>query len=326
MISALLMFVLAACQDEDTVAPIQPQDDVQLMTIEETLASFTEQAEADEKDQSASRWGRKRPTYRTLTVALARTRLLSTVLRSELTLLAPSDKAFAALGIYPWNVGKVENLKDILLYHAIDGKVKSTDLTEGYVNTVNGASVRVSLDGGVFFNNAQVTKADVHTRRGVIHFIDGVLLPPTVVDIVQGNEAFSILEQAVITAGLAGDLADPAADVTVFAPTDAAFIALLDELGLNAEQLLGSPALLDVLLYHVLSGQVLSTDLSDGLTVTMENGEDITFDLSGLAEIIDVNNRSVPLNTGNLDIQATNGVVHVIDRVLAPSSLTPLLP
>ena len=328
LLSGLFVFLLASCQEEDAVAPIQQDDMLQLMTIEETLVSYTEQAESAEKEQSASRWGKKRPTYRTLTVALARTRLLSTVLRSELTLLAPSDEAFAELGIYPWNVGKVDNLKDILLYHAIGGKVKSTDLTEGFVQTVNGASVNVSLDGGVFFDDAQVTKADVHTKRGVIHFIDGVLIPPTksLLELVQGDDRFTILEQAVITAELDGALANPDANFTVFAPTDDAFIALLGELGIGAGDLLSSPALANVLLYHVLSGRVFSTDLSDGLTVAMENGEDITFDLSGLPSIIDVNGRSIPLNTGNLNIQATNGVVHVIDAVLAPAALAPLLP
>ena len=207
---------------------------------------------------------------------------------------------------------------EILQINLIEGTILSTDLAEGYATTVNGASVQVSLEDGVFFNEAEVIRADRKTKSGVIHFIDQVLLPPSLLDIVEGNENFSILKTAIETAGLESALLDPEAGLTVFAPTDAAFVSLLGELGLTAEELLASPDLSTILLYHVLGQEVFSTDLADGLSVDMLAGGSITFDLSGAPAIIDGQGREVPLNTGLLDIKATNGVVHVIDRVLLP--------
>lgn len=322
LFGGLLMVVFTACQNDETY--VEPQED--LMTIEETLLSITEASEAEiaeQKDNANLRfWRKRRPTYRTLLVALARTGLLRDALLGELTLLAPSDDAFKSIGITTRNVKDVPNLKEILLYHVIDGKVRSTDLVEGYAPTLNGASVRVSLDGGVFFNNtSEVIRADIHTFRGVLHLIDEVLIPPTLVGIVQGNENFTILEAALTKANLIDTLNDPDANFTVFAPTDAAFAALLEELGLTAEDLLNDSRLSDVLLYHVLSGRVFSTDLAQDLTVDMANGGEIRFDLTGAPFIEDEKGRQVFLNTGLLDIGATNGVVHVINHVLRPASL-----
>jgi transforming growth factor-beta-induced protein len=319
-----MLLAFSACEEEEqNVTPEIPQDE--LLSIEETLQSMTNEAEdVTEKDNSDERrWNRKRPRFRTLITALVKTRLISTVAKNKLTVLAPTDEAFARIGITPWNVGRVENLEEILLYHVLGGKVRSTDLTEGFVPTVNRAAVEVSLDGGVFFNDAEVVLADIHALNGIIHVIDQVLMPPTATlwEIVEGNDSFSILQTAIETAGLVGVLDDPNANFTVFAPTDDAFVALLSELGLTAEQLLALPNLDVVLLYHVLGGRVFSSDLSDGLTVEMTSGEDISFDLDNAAgpSIIDVNGRAIPLNTGLLNIQANNGVAHVIDRVLLPT-------
>ncbi len=319
LIPILCILLLASCQEENNVVP-QTAQDPDLKSIEQTLIDLSDEAEAEElkDDANSRRWG-KRPKFRTLITALVKTRLIKTVAINRLTVLAPTDAAFAELGLNPRNIGSVPNLKEILLYHVLEGKIRSTDLTEGYAHTVNGASVRVSLDGGVFFNDAEVILADKWAINGIIHGIDKVLLPPTLVDIVQGNENFSILEEALIKADLVDVLADPMAEFTVFAPTNDAFAALLGELGLTKDQLLGLPNLDQVLLYHVLGGSVFSDNLADGLSVEMANGENITFDLTGAPAIIDVNGRSTTLNTGLLDIKATNGVVHVLNGVLLPT-------
>ena len=150
------------------------------------------------------------------------------------------------------------------------------------VTTLNGADVTVTInDQGVFINDAQVTVADIVADNGVVHVIDAVLIPPTpepsntVVDIVVNSDVHNLLEAAVITADLAGTLSGEG-PFTVFAPTDDAFLALAGALGATAEDLLALPELTDILLYHVVGGTALSTDLSDGQMVTTLNGADVT--------------------------------------------------
>ncbi len=327
-LAVALVFSLfaAGCEEESNMAP-----DQDLENIVQRLASFDQEITYNiYKDNSGARPGKgltkaaevtKKPTFFTLRTALKEAGLFTTVAKNKLTVFAPTDDAFAALGINPDNVGEVPGLTEILLYHVVAGEVYSGDLSEGYVPTLNGAAVEISLDGGVFVNDSEVIKADVRALNGVIHVIDQVLMPPmeTLWGIVEGNDTFSTLQLAIETAGLVETLDDPEANFTVFAPTNDAFGLLLGELGLTAEQLLALPNLDQVLLYHVLSGRVYSSDLSEGLSVEMANGENITFDLTGAPAITDVNGRSVPLNTGMLNIQANNGVAHVIDQVLLPT-------
>jgi transforming growth factor-beta-induced protein len=329
--------LFTSCQEDDSM--IAPQIESS-KSILETLESFDQEISYNiyAQEESNARWGygqgkkkgfakraKKVPTFFTLSTALKETGLFKTVVKNKLTVFAPTDDAFAALGLNPSNVGDVPGIENILLYHVVPGLVFAEDLSEVFVPTLNGAAVEVSLDGGVFINESEVIKANVRAINSVLHVVDQVLLPPTktIADIVIAGENFSILEAAVIEAKLAGTLSDADANFTVFAPTDAAFVELLGVLGITAGDLLASPALSDVLLYHVLGGRVYSTDLSDGLSVEMLNGEEITFDLSGMPAIVDVNGRSIQLET--TDIQATNGVIHVIKGVLAPSSITPLL-
>ena len=339
MLLGAFAFVFTSCQEEDNM--VAPKEDVAesvIATLEGFNQELTYNVYSYEKDDNA-RWGygqgkkkgfakRKKqvPTFFTLATALKETNLLKTVIKNKLTVFAPTDDAFAALGLNPSNIGDVPGIESILLYHVVPGLVFAEDLEEVFVPTLNGAAVKVSLEDGVFINESEVIKADVRAINSVLHVVDQVLLPPTnsITEIVVENENFSILELAVIEAGLAGTLGDSDANFTVFAPTDAAFIELLGALEISADDLLANPALSDVLLYHVFTGgRVYSTDLADELSVEMANGEEITFDLSGMPAIIDVNGRSIQIET--TDLQATNGVIHVITGVLAPSELTPLL-
>ena len=316
----LSLFVLTACEDDSYVAPAQ--DDLQ--NTADVLETYDQEVEFDEAttDENGRRWGRKRRkervTFFTLTSALIRTGLIKTVATEELTVFAPTDAAFAKLGINPWNVWKVPNLKEILLYHVVGGKVFSTDLSNGFVPTVNGAAVEINLDGGVFVNDAQVIKADIRTKNGVIHAINNVLLPPTenIVEIAAGNENFSILVEAVSRVNLVGALSGDD-QLTVFAPTNDAFVALLGELGATSLDDIDDETLTAVLLYHVVPGRVYSSDLAQDLEVGTLNGGTFTVDLGNLA-LIDANERSAGLVADLLNLQATNGVIHVIDRVILP--------
>jgi len=135
-----------------------------------------------------------------------------------------------------------------------------------------------------------------------------------IVDIAVGNSDFSILVSALQKADLVGALQGEG-PFTVFAPTNAAFAKLLEALDITAEELLAQPDLAKVLTYHVVSGKVMSTDLSDGLEADTLNGEKIKFDLSGDPK---VNDSAIT----TVDIEATNGVIHVIDTVLVPENFT----
>jgi transforming growth factor-beta-induced protein len=139
-----------------------------------------------------------------------------------------------------------------------------------------------------------------------------------IVELAQGNANLSILVQAVVRAGLDDDLAG-AGPFTVFAPTDAAFAALLDELDATSLADISDETLIAVLKYHVVSGKVLSTSLTDEQVVTpILGGVGNTFkiDLTGGAKIVDANGRIA--NITATDIEASNGVVHVIDKVILP--------
>jgi hypothetical protein len=132
----------------------------------------------------------------------------------------------------------------------------------------------------------------------------------TVVDVIVNSTEHDTLEAAVIAAELADDLSGTG-PFTVFAPTDAAFAALPAG---TIETLLTNPTgtLAQILLYHVVGGQALSTDLSDGQTITTLLGEDITVTI-GMNGVM-INNATVVV----ANVTATNGVVHVIDAVLLP--------
>ena len=239
------------------------------------------------------------------------------------TVFAPTDDAFlalaAALNATPEELLALPELTEILLYHVVGGAgVLSEDLSDGQmVTTLNGADVTVTInDAGIFINDAQVIVADLTADNGVVHVIDAVLTPPaptnTVVDIVVNSEVHNLLEAAVLEADLAGTLSGDG-PFTVFAPTDDAFLTLADALGATAEDLLALPELTDILLYHVVGATALSTDLSDGQTVTTLNGADVTVSVECDGSIF-INDAQVTV----ADIEADNGVVHVIDAVLLP--------
>jgi transforming growth factor-beta-induced protein len=248
---------------------------------------------------------------------LARTGLAGVVSSNQLTVFAPTDAAFAALGLYPNNIASVPNLREILLYHVVAGKVYSTDLSNGFVPTLNGAAVEINIDNGVFINDAEVIMADIKARNGVIHAIDKVMFPPTMnlVELALSfDPEFSILVQAVVKANLVDVLAN-GGPFTVFAPTNDAFVALLGELGASSLDDISVEVLTQVLLYHVVEGRVFSSDLVSGPVNTL-NG---TFNVNtSNFTITDANNREAGIITSLVNVQATNGVVHVIDRVILP--------
>ena len=258
------------------------------------------------------------------------------------TVFAPTDEAFtsllAALDITAADLLAHPDLSKVLLYHVVSGKVLSSDLSDGMMApTLNGQSIEVDLDMGVMINSSNVVSADIEATNGVIHVIDQVLVPDDftlepmmddmdtmddmeemaqvdIVDIALSDDSFSMLVMLLQEADLVGALQGDG-PFTVFAPTNDAFVKLVTALDITPEELMAQPELAEVLLYHVVSGKVMSTDLSDGLMAPTLNGESITFDLS---DGVKANSASV----ASADIAASNGVVHVIDEVLIPAGFT----
>ena len=211
-----------------------------------------------------------------------------------------------------------DGLADILTYHVIGSNVLSTDLTNGMtptpLNDVNTIKVTVG-DAGVFVNQAQVVLPDNQTGNGVVHVTDGVILSTeTVVDVALSTGVHNTLVAAVIEAELLPALTNPFAELTVFAPTDDAFVAALSELGLTAEELLASDGLTDILLNHVVGSVAMSSDLSDGMMIESLLGDDLLVGISN--EVVSINNAVVI----TADVTSNNGVVHVVDAVIENST------
>ena len=141
------------------------------------------------------------------------------------------------------------------------------------------------------------------------------LAQTTVVDIIVNSEDHTLLEAAVVQEGLVETLSGEG-PFTVFAPTDSAFITLATTFDLEPTDLLNLQNLTDILTYHVVGGNVLSTDLTDGLVVNAINGGALTFGVDTTGVV--VNNAMVTV----ADIVTDNGVVHVIDAVLIEPQVT----
>ena len=258
--------------------------------------------------------------FSSLVAALAKTNLASTfMMEGEYTVFAPTNDAFGAF-LASINVAfedlTADALMPILKYHVVGSKVMSGSLETGYVNSIYAAmenkpvSIFVKVDGGVMLNGSvTVTTADVEASNGVIHVIDGVLTPTSVVDIAINNSNFSKLVEAVVKAGLVETLSAEG-PFTIFAPTDEAFNKLFAELGVNGIEDLSAEALVPILQYHVVAGNVLSGDLTNGDVPTLNGNIKIS-----LSEMVTINDDS---EISAVDIQGTNGVVHVIDKVLLP--------
>lgn len=146
----------------------------------------------------------------------------------------------------------------------------------------------------------------------------------TIVDVAAANEDFSTLVAAVQAADLVDALSDPDATLTVFAPTNEAFEEALAALGLTAEELLAdTETLTAILTYHVLGEEVTSSDLAEAGTeeipVTTLSGEELVV-IVGDAGNVTFADQSATVTTA--DVEASNGVIHVIDAVLLPPSMS----
>jgi len=275
--------------------------------------------------------------YSTLESAVIKASLQTTLSGAgPFTVFAPNNAAFTASGITSSTLNSLTaaQVQTILLYHTLNSKIMASDVPAGpnaKVITASGDSVFVTKNSsGVFINGVKVEEADIAATNGVIHRIGKVLMPP-VGDIVATAQApgsgLDSLVKAVVRANN-----DPGGDptllatlstatLTVFAPDNAAFTQLLGALSLTDIDQIPIATLLAVLRYHVVAGRAFSSDLVDG-SLTMLAGGNTTINLTngtgGGPTVTGNGNAGNKSNIAVTNIVATNGVVHVIDRVLLP--------
>lgn len=259
--------------------------------------------------------------FKTLVAAVKAAGLVETLNgKGPFTVFAPTDAAFAKLPagtlemlLKPENKAK---LAAILTYHVVPGSVKAADVVKlKYAGTVNGQRVDIKVDGAkVTVDGATVTATDIACSNGVIHVIDAVILPVdgTVIDVAVKNGSFNTLVAAIKAAGLVETLSGKG-PFTILAPTDAAFAKLPAgtlEMLLKPEN---KKQLVEILTFHVVPGVAAYSDAVVKMTEVPT--------VLGSPVAVKVVGGKVMLNGSTVvaaDVEATNGVIHVIDTVLMP--------
>lgn len=289
------------------------------LTLALTLAAGTAQAEQKDVVEAAVAAG----SFNTLVAAVKAAGLVETLQGpGPFTVFAPSDEAFAKLPegtveslLKPENK---EKLISILTYHVVAGKVPAEQVVKlTGANTVNGQRVTISTQAGVKVDQAQVVVTDIACSNGLIHVIDAVILPQdkSLVGVASEAGAFKTLLKAATAAGLA-EVLDQQGPFTVFAPTDEAFAKLPEGTITDLLKPENKAQLAAVLKYHVVSGRVYSdAALKAGKAETLQ-GDAIKIAVKGDAALV---NEAKLLKT---DINAANGVIHVIDSVILPPTPT----
>lgn len=274
---------------------------------------------------------RNDPQFSTLVEAVQATGLQTTLDGDgPLTVFAPTDTAFAAL-LTELGLTKAQLLADqalltaVLTYHVLPAKVERAGVPLGKaITTVEGGFFKIEPGAGGALTIqdgrnriAGITSTDLAARNGTVHVVDKVILPAdrNIVQTAQALPDFSILVEAVVAANLADTLSSPG-PFTVFAPTNAAFADLLTRLGITKAQLLADTTLLtSVLKYHVVGSLVLKADVPVGVPIqSLESGK--TFTVDSTLVITDAQASTAQIVA--TDVFTSNGVIHVIDKVILP--------
>ena len=301
LMTVLCISMLAACGGSDDPHPV----------------NIVETAKAD-------------PKFSILVEAVVAADLASTLASTgPFTVFAPTNDAFAAL-LTELGVTKAQLLADkalltaVLTYHVLPARVPKSGVPPGKaITTVQGGIFKIDAVGADLVitdgrnRTSRIIATDVGASNGVIHVIDKVLLPAnkTIVETAVATPGFGILVEAVTAANLGATLSGTG-PFTVFAPTDAAFAALLAELGISKAALLADTTLLTkVLTYHVVAGRVLKADVPLGTSITTVEGG--TFSVDATLAITD--QRARKANITATDVLASNGVIHVVDKVILPA-------
>jgi len=244
------------------------------------------------------------------------------------TVFAPTNDAFnkflTANSLTAAQLLASDGLDEILTYHVVGASVPSSAVAAGKVTSVSGDPFYVSVapNNDIWINgNAKITATDISASNGIIHALDYVITPPTqsiaqiaISSTTAAQPEFTQLVAALVRTNLAGALTGGFDDnLTVFAPTDAAFRNLYAALGVTSVDQIPLETLTSVLQYHVVPARAFSQDLRQGASLpTLLTGKNLTVNLSALK----INDSG--LVPAALNIHATNGVIHVIDKVLLP--------
>ncbi|MGY5850190.1 fasciclin domain-containing protein [Salegentibacter sp. F14] len=274
-------------------------------------------------------------SYSSLAAALDVAGLTATLSGSDnYTVFAPNNAAFNAFlsanGFESLDEVPEDLLREVLLNHVQAGVITSSDLSTGYISSMatgmaseEALSMYINTEDGVVINGmAEVTNADIEVDNGVIHAVNAVIGLPDVVDFATADPKFEILVQALtreeeFTFVETLNMTEAPAPFTVFAPTNDAFVALLDELEMDSLEDIPTETLSAVLTYHVVTeSNVRSGDLTDGMVVETLNGESFTVNLGDAVTLTDARDRISTVVTA--DVQANNGVIHVLDTVILP--------
>ncbi len=295
------MFTLSSCDKEDPLPP---------PVITPTVVGV---AQAD-------------TTFSILVAAVTKANLVGTLsdATKSYTVFAPTNNAFRAAGITlatidgysTAQVGSI--LTPLLTYHVLAAKVLSTGVpSSDTVKTLNGRNLFASRNAnGVFLNGTRVATADINASNGVVHVIGSVLIPPTqtIAQIVTANPNFSLLLTAVVRGGLAGTLSGPG-KFTVFAPINSGFPASLDtDAKINAAPV---ATVAGIVGSHAFGTNIFAGDLSAGVTgATVNPLTTLTIALTPAATVRITGSVNPASAIQTTNVVATNGVIHIIDRVL----------
>ena len=310
-----LAFTFTACSDDDETTTPTPEP----LNIVETA-----QASADLTSLVAA-------------LGAADGDLVNVLSGGDFTVLAPTNAAFdsflTANGFADLSEVPTDVLANILLNHVIAGSEMSTDLTAagaGYkqTNATNADGDVLSLyfnttSGVVFNGTSTVVTADIEASNGVIHIVDEVIGLPTVATFATADPTFETLVAALTRPDLEVPFVTilsstgQGTPLTTFAPTNEAFGDLLTELGIDDLSEIDVDTLTAVLLTHVVGeANVRAEDLTQDMPVPTLSGESLTVDLTNGPQLVDPNGRVSNIIANN--VQAYNGVVHVIDKVVLP--------
>lgn len=279
----------------------------------------------------------KNSEFSTLVSALNKTGLTSVLNDTgNYTVFAPTNEAFSAFltqnGFSNLDAVPVAVLKEVLLNHVINDELFSNELSTGYIKTLgkgaasstNTLSMYVDTSNGMVKLNgvSTVVTADIDASNGVIHKVNNVIGLPTIVTHATANSNFTSLVAALTRSDMPNFVSilsgNENAPFTVFAPTNAAFSSLLTEFSWSTLSDVPQSVLENTLKYHVVANaNVLSSQLTNNMSVPTFQGQSFTVGLTRGAKITDANNRVS--NIVAVDVQCANGVIHVLDKVIVPN-------
>lgn len=303
-----------------------------LLVVSSTLMFSCSEDDSTNQDRTLSEFFSRNPEFTNLYAALEKADLVETLNQGgTFTVFAPTNAAFveflAVNGFENLEAVPTPVLREVLLNHVLNTRVPSSDVSTGYVKTLGKGSASTTntlsmfinvSESGVRINGvASVTAFDINANNGVVHVVDAVIGLPTIVTHALANPNFSNLVGALTSPGqpdfvgiLSGNTNAP---FTVFAPSNAAF-ARFESQNPGTLASLTSGQLTSVLTYHVVAGaNVLSNGIPSGPITTLETG---TFTVNGTT-ITDEAGRQTGIVA--VDVQAANGVIHVLDNVILPN-------